>query len=466
MRVKPLLVLTLLLLLLWGAAPARAEDPLIAAAGDISDSCSAGSPPAGAMATSGLLVGQGLATVLPLGDLQYEFGTLQKFQDCYHPTWGQVKPITRPAIGNHEESGAGYYEYFNGTGAADGPAGPTGSGYYSFDVGTWHLVALNSNCDRVDCYKGSSQERWLAHDLAANPATCTLAYWHHPVFSSTRPATDAKPFWETLYYAGADLVLTGHAHNFERFAPQTADGVLDASNGVTGFVVGTGGKSLHQFGSDVANNSEVRIDSTFGVLRLALHPSSYDWQFVTDGGAILDTGSRGCHGTPPSRPPPSPDGSSGPPSVGLCTIVGTKKRDVLVGTSGRDVICGLRGNDEIHGGGGNDVIAGGAGKDRVLAGSGHDRIFGESGGDLLYGGKGRDRIFGNSGADRLAGGPGRDRLADGVGNDRVYGGAGNDWMVAGAGHDLLVGGSGRDRATAGRHDHSRGIERLFGPGSG
>ena len=181
------LVLLLLLLVLTAATPARADDPVVAAAGDIADSCSAGSPPTGAMATSDLLAGQGLATVLPLGDLQYEHGSLEKFQNCYDPTWGRVKPTTRPAIGNHEESGAGYFEYFNGPGAADGPAGPTGAGYYSFDVGAWHLIALNSNCDRVGgCYNGSAQEVWLEQDLAASEATCTLAYWHHPVFSSTR----------------------------------------------------------------------------------------------------------------------------------------------------------------------------------------------------------------------------------------------------------------------------------------
>jgi hypothetical protein len=460
---KPLFVITFLLLLLWAASPARAGDPVIAAAGDISDSCSAGSPPAGAMATSGLLVDQGLTTVLPLGDLQYEHGTLEKFQNCYDPTWGRVKPITRPAIGNHEESGAGYYEYFNGAGAADGPAGPTGSGYYSFDIGTWHLVALNSNCSRVGgCHRGSPQERWLAQDLAANPATCTLAYWHHPTFSSTRPGTATRPFWETLYLAGADVILTAHAHNYERFAPQTADGVVDPANGISGFVVGTGGKSFHRFGSEVANNSELRIDDAFGVLRLVLSPTSYYWQFVSDANQVLDTGARECHGLPPPRSPTSPGGSSdrSPVPIGRCTVLGTRERDVLIGTAQRDVICGLSGDDVIRGAGGNDVIAGGAGKDHVLAGSGTDRVFGESGGDQLYGGNGRDRLLGGSGADRLAGGRGRDRFADGRGHDRVYGGAGNDVMLPGIGHDLLVGGSGRDRATVGRYDRTRGIERF------
>jgi Ca2+-binding RTX toxin-like protein len=461
MPVKSLLAFALLLAL-FAAPPARAADPVVAAAGDISDSCSAGSPPAGAMATSNLLVNQGLTTVLPLGDLQYETGALAKFQSCYDPTWGRVKPISRPVIGNHEEAGGGYFEYFNGAGATTGPAGPTGSGYYSFDVGSWHLVALNSNCDRVGgCYNGSAQERWLEQDLASNPAGCTLAYWHHHVFSSTRPSSDAKPFLQDLYDAGAELFLTGHAHNYERFAPQDPDGVRDVPHGVTAIVAGTGGKSSHPFGTDVAANSEVGIDTTYGVLMLTLRSSSYDWQFVSQTGQVEDFGSRDCHGAPPPRPPSpgkAPSGGS-PVPLSQCTVRGTAGGEVLVGTRGRDVICGLGGDDEIHGGGGDDVIAGGSGKDRVLGGDGDDRIYGETGGDRLYGGKGRDRIYGGSGGDRLSGGRGRDRLSDGGGNDRVYGGAGNDVMVAGAGRDLLVGGSGRDRATVGRRDRARGIER-------
>jgi Ca2+-binding RTX toxin-like protein len=458
MTVKPLIALVFCFLLLV-ASPARAADPVIAAAGDVSDTCSAGSPPAGAMATSNFLVGQNLTTVLPLGDLQYEHGALEKFQNCYDPTWGRVKPISRPAIGNHEESGAGYFEYFNGPGAADGPAGPIGSGYYSFDVGTWHLIALNSNCDHVGgCNTGSPQKLWLEQDLAANPATCTLAYWHHPVFSSTRPDSERKPFWRTLYSAGAELILTGHAHNYERFAPQTADGIYDAANGITAIVAGTGGKSLTHFGTAVADNSQVRLDTTFGVLMLVLHPSSYDWQFVSDAGQVEDSGTRACHGVPPPRPP-SPSGRSAVP-LETCTVIGTRGRDVLVGTSGRDVICGLRGDDEIHGGGGDDVIAGGTGNDRVFGGRGKDRLYGEAGDDRLYGGRGRDRIFGAGGADRLSGGRNNDRLSDGGGNDRVYGGPGNDVMLPGSGHDLLVGGSGRDRASTGKRDRTRGIERL------
>jgi hemolysin type calcium-binding protein/calcineurin-like phosphoesterase family protein len=453
MPVKPLIAFALSFLLL-AVSPARAADPLIAAAGDIADSCSAGSPPAGAMGTSNLLTAQGVTTVLPLGDLQYEHGELVNFQNCYDPTWGRVKAISRPAIGNHEQSGAGYFEYFNGPGAAVGPAGPTGSGYYGFDAGAWHLIALNSNCDRVGgCHTGSPQERWLEQDLAANPTTCTLAYWHHPVFSSTRPGTDAKPLWQALYVAGADIVLTGHAHNYERFAPQAPDGAYDPAAGITGFVAGTGGKSHHQFGSSVVKNSELRLDSTFGVLVLALHPSSYDWKFVTDAGQVADTGWRGCHGPPPA----APDNPSAP--LGECTIVGTREDDVLVGTSRRDIICGLRGDDEIRSGRGDDVIAGGPGEDRVIAGRGDDRVYGESGIDHLYGGRGRDRVFGASGADRLSGGSGNDRLSDGGGNDRVFGGAGNDVMLPGGGHDLLVGGSGRDRAATGRHDRTRGVER-------
>jgi Ca2+-binding RTX toxin-like protein len=461
MRVKAL-SLAMLLIALIAAPPAFAADPVIAAAGDISNSCTAGSPPADAMATSDLLTGRSLDAVLPLGDLQYEHGTLTKFQDCYDPTWGRLKAITRPAIGNHEEDGAGYYEYFNGAGALSGPAGPTGTGYYSFDVGGWHLIALNSNCNLVGgCGTGSPQDSWLKSDLAATADTCTLAYWHHAVFSSTRSGSEGKPFMQRLYAAGADLVLTGHAHNYERFRPQTPDGEYDASTGITQFVVGVGGRGIEPFGGTAATNSEVRIDTTFGVLILTLHPSSYDWQFVSVAGQVEDSGTRPCHGTPPpgASPGDPPSGRSAVP-LSECTVIGTRGRDVLVGTSGRDVICGLRGDDEIRGGGGNDVIAGGSGEDEVHGGRGNDRVYGETGGDRLYGAAGRDRIYAASGRDRLSGGSGNDRLSDGGGNDRVYGGRGKDVMLPGAGSDLLAGGSGRDRAAASSRDRLRGIERF------
>ena len=153
-----------------------------------------------------------------------------------------MKSISRPILGNHESSGTGYFDYFNGR-ESDGLAGPRGKGYYSFDVGSWHLVALNSNCDRVSCSAGSEQEQWLRADLAAHPTACTLAYWHHPRYSSGHEGnnTFTQPFWEALDDAEAEIVLSGHSHDYERFAPLDRNGNIDLATGIRQFVVGTGG---------------------------------------------------------------------------------------------------------------------------------------------------------------------------------------------------------------------------------
>ena len=230
--------------------------------------------------------------VLALGDLQYENGELAGFQTSYDASYGQVKAKTRPVPGNHEYNTAGatgYYTYF---GAA---AGDPTKGYYSFDVGTkWHLVALNSNCSVVACAAGSQQEQWLRADLAASARPCTIAFWHHPRFSSGSHGDDTTvtPLWSALADAGAEMVLTGHDHLYERFDPQTASGAADA-NGIREFVVGTGGRSLYAFGAPHAN-SAARV-STFGYLKLVLGDSAYSWQFVAEGGAVLDSGSGACH---------------------------------------------------------------------------------------------------------------------------------------------------------------------------
>jgi dipeptidyl aminopeptidase/acylaminoacyl peptidase len=284
-------------------------DPVIEAAGDIA--CDPGSTAFNGgngtdafcheRATSDLLLRQDLAAVLVLGDAQYEDNAYSKFLVSFDPTWGRLKSIEHPTIGNHEvrtPGASGYFDYFDGIGQNDGPAGPRGLGYYSFDVGTWHIVSLNSECGKAVpnlCAAGSAQQRWLQADLAAHPAKCTLAFWHRPLASSgiTTDNLSVQPLWQTLYDAGADLVLTGHDHAYERFAPMRKDLTPDWARGLRQFVVGTGGKDL-QLSGPRKPDSEVR-KALYGVLRLTLHPTSYDWAFVREGGTIADAGHQDCH---------------------------------------------------------------------------------------------------------------------------------------------------------------------------
>jgi acid phosphatase type 7 len=278
------------------APPVHAADPDIAAAGDIACGSGVVKNDCHQQATSDLLVGTGLTGVLTLGDNQYEKGGLDAFQKFYDPTWGRVKNITHPAVGNHEygtKGAAGYFAYF---GAVAAPP----KAYYSFDIGAWHLIALNSNCGIVSCAAGSPQDAWLKADLASHKNTCTLAYWHHPRFSSGGHGSDNStgPLFLDLYNAGADLVLVGHDHDYERFAPQTPDARPDPAFGVREFVVGTGGRSHYNFTS-IKPNSQTRNSDTYGVLRLTLHPTSYDWRFVPEAGKTFsDSGTGDCHGTP------------------------------------------------------------------------------------------------------------------------------------------------------------------------
>jgi hypothetical protein len=243
-------------------------------------------------ATSDLLLRQPLAAVLTLGDEQYEEGYLKAFYREYAPTWGRVKSITHPTPGDHETfcDCDGYYQYF---GAA---AGSSRVPYYSFDIGAWHLISLDSNCEEVDgCRKGSRQEKWLAADLRRSKARCTLAFFHEPLFSSGGHGDDFhyRTLWEDLYAAHADVVLNGHDHVYERFAPQDPMGRADA-NGIREFVVGTGGKNHGSF-RVIRANSQVRA-APFGVLELTLHPRSYNWRFVSiAGSAFTDSGSSQCH---------------------------------------------------------------------------------------------------------------------------------------------------------------------------
>jgi len=274
-------------------------DPAIYAAGDIA--CAPGDPSSATtcheMRTSDIILNGGASKALALGDLQYNSASLSNLRASYDRSWGRVKSITRPALGNHESTGNGYFDYFNGSGVNNGPAGERGKGYYSYDVGSWHLIALNSNCSRVACNAGSAQERWLRADLASNPRTCTLAYWHHPRFSSGYGGdnTFMQDIWKALYDAKADLVLSGHSHDYERFAPMSTNGGLDRTRGIRQFVVGTGGAFFTSL-SGARPNSEVRQSTTFGVLKLTLRPTSYDWQFVPEvGRTFSDTGSQACH---------------------------------------------------------------------------------------------------------------------------------------------------------------------------
>ena len=284
-------------------APTSNGDPVIAGAGDIAcdpttqkfNNGLGTATECRMKATADLLTQINPAAVLTMGDNQYEDGTLDKFQKSYEPTWGKFKAITFPATGNHEYHTAGAAGYFGYFGVA---AGPADKGYYSFDLGVWHLIALNSNCAEIGgCQAGSPQELWLRADLAANPAKCTLAYWHHPLFSSGRHGNNRfmRAIWQALQDYQADVVLAGHDHLYERFGPQTATGVADP-NGIREFIVGTGGRSLYAF-NIIQPNSEVRNNENSGVIALTLHPSSYDWKFVPEPGtlrAFTDSGTADC----------------------------------------------------------------------------------------------------------------------------------------------------------------------------
>ncbi|HEX7180555.1 MAG TPA: metallophosphoesterase [Thermoanaerobaculia bacterium] len=316
------------LLLLLPAQLAAQPYPVVAAAGDIA--CDPADPnfnggngtAAGChmKATADVIAGIDPDAVLLLGDIQYENGALAKFQASYDPTWGSFKGITYPAPGNHDygtPGAAGYYSYF------DDRAGDPAKGYYSFDLGGWHLIALNSNCAAVGgCGAGSLQEQWLAADLAAHPGVCTLAYWHHPLFSSGPHGNDAtsQAFWTDLYAAGADLVLNGHDHVYERFAPQDPSGAADPVRGIRQITVGTGGKNLTGF-FEIRANSEARNATTFGVLELTLYPNGYAWRFAPEpGGAFKDSGFGWCHS---AQVPKAADFHTLPP----CRVLDTRQAE-------------------------------------------------------------------------------------------------------------------------------------------
>jgi acid phosphatase type 7 len=267
--------------------------PVIGAAGDIA--CSSLTPTSTTchqQATADLL--PGVDAVLPLGDLQYNDATLQEFQAYYDRSWGKYLSISHPAVGNHEyvssSTADGYFDYFGAR------AGPRPQGWYSFTLGSWHVISLNANCSNIGgCGASSPQYKWLQSDLAAASARCTLAYWHQPLFATGAGTASVKPFWDLLYAAHADVVLNGHRHDYERFAPQTPSGTA-SSSGIREFVVGTGGMDLGGFGTATpAPTSEIRNGTTFGILKMTLHATSYDWRFVPEAGkTFTDSGTGSC----------------------------------------------------------------------------------------------------------------------------------------------------------------------------
>jgi hypothetical protein len=242
---------------------------------------------AGPEATARLLDSIG-GTVFTTGDNAYPSGTVQDFANCYEPSWGRHRGRTRPTPGNHDYESPGaapYFSYFGGN------AGQSGIGYYGFSLGAWYIIALNSN---IPMTAGSPQHDWLRAGLAAHRTTCALAYWHHPLFSSGPHGNNPRSLdvWLALDELGVDVVLNGHDHLYERFAPQTAFGASDPG-GIRQFTVGTGGAPLYDFVT-ARPNSETRLNSSFGVLRLTLREASYDWEHLTTQGSIGDSGTAAC----------------------------------------------------------------------------------------------------------------------------------------------------------------------------
>jgi hypothetical protein len=269
------------------AQPAGGEHVLVGA-GDIAKCEIIG----GAAATARVL-DRIPGTVFTAGDNAYEDGSEENFAKCYEPTWGRHKARTRPSLGNHDlktDNGGPYYRYFGEN------AGPVGKGYYSYDLGDWHIVVLNS---AIDIGPRSEQGKWLSADLAANPRDCILAYWHIPLFSSGPHGNDRqmRALWEPLFEAGADVIINGHDHMYERFAPMRPDGKADPERGIRQFVVGTGGGGVYRF-KGTQPNSEVRDNTTYGVIKMTLSPGAYKWEYIPGTGKFTDSGSGVCSPAP------------------------------------------------------------------------------------------------------------------------------------------------------------------------
>jgi hypothetical protein len=311
-------------------APGTGEPAVLAGAGDIAR-CYPGSdvrafqrpgPSHPAEQTARLLDGMPGATVMAVGDNAYEFGSPLDYIYCYHPTWGRHRARTRPSPGNHEYLTPGALGYFAYFGLRAAPP----LGYYSYDLGSWHVVVLNSTPQVYACWPpevteqpppgfptlpqpvepgpaagracagDAAQQAWLVKDLATHPAACTIAYFHHPRFSSGMHGNQyqMQKIWDILYAQGADLVVSGHDHLYERFAPQTPDAAPDPTRGIRQFTVGTGGAEFYDVHT-VQPNSEVIINTEHGVLALALDAGRYAWGFVATDGTTRDEGSGSCH---------------------------------------------------------------------------------------------------------------------------------------------------------------------------
>jgi hypothetical protein len=300
--------------LLAAPAAAPAADPVLAAAGDIA--CAPGSTVDAThcrqLGVSSLVLSQRPDMVATLGDNQYGSGSYADYLGAFDPSWGRLKPLLRPAAGNHEYAlsplAPGYTSYFGAPAQA-----------YSYDLGTWHVVSLNSNCGETSCADRSygqvsaAEVRWLQADLDAHPGQCTLAYWHHPLFSSSDlgGSPGVRPLWSALYAHGADVVLAGHDHHYERLAPRDPAGARDPK-GLRSFVVGTGGRSLIGFPATLSAASEDH-ESSFGALFLTLRPGGYEWAFRREDGSVADSGSAPCHAAPPPAPAPAPAPAAAPP---------------------------------------------------------------------------------------------------------------------------------------------------------
>jgi len=288
-----------------------ADDPRVAAAGDI-----ACAPPAVRtssschhQATANLLAAGDYDAVVPVGDLQYECGQASAYTAVYDPSWGQFKSKTRPVHGDHEYTSpggcstpgsSGYYGYFEGAASPNQPDCVSAcQGYYSYELGTWHVVVLNTDCGQVggSCGSTSPEGRWLKADLTAHPAQCILAFWHLPRWNYPGSLSGSSSYFATaLYAAGAEVVVSGNNHFYAKFRPQTPGGAHDPVNGIRQFIVGTGGKSLHSFSGPPEPDVEVSQNTTYGILELTLHPGSYSWRFVPEAGrTFTDAGTNDCH---------------------------------------------------------------------------------------------------------------------------------------------------------------------------
>ena len=286
------------------------------------------------LTSDGTLPSLNRARVITLGDNAYTNGTRSQFANCYdnyrltdgtrydssRPAWwGQFKGRTMPTLGNHEYLNSTdptlksepYFDYFSARNDFKLPAAPVpspgltkGKGYYSFNLGSWHIVALNSNCDYVSCGSTSAQAQWLRNDLANHPARCTLSYMHHPLYASGTGGLEprVKPLWQILYNKGAEVMLNGHDHRYERLARIDPNDNPDPNHGIRPLIAGTGGDPGSGTTDTNEPNSQLKIFGNAGILRMGLRDTSYSWKFVAvDGtatGNVMDSGTESCHGAP------------------------------------------------------------------------------------------------------------------------------------------------------------------------